>query len=160
MATKPRVKVYCKTLDKYFDTLSAAASFANENPWTMGVKMATAGYFKGKDGNVYERLTPLISKRNYKNTGPTIIREQPKGIKRKKVTDEPQEDSTLTKVNEFVDTGKVTEISMKYDVFTEVDKLKSKIYTMVKERQIKLLKDSGIYEEYEELQKLLDSIMK
>lgn len=64
--------VYCENSNKTFKTISDAAKYAKVNGWTMSLKMATAGQFVDKDGNVYKRLKPMNTKNTYNNTGDTL----------------------------------------------------------------------------------------
>lgn len=72
---KPRSK-YCKVLQvntgKIFNTISEASKYAGVDSWTMSVKMEVAGSFIDKNGNEYKRLSPMITKNKYANTGKTI----------------------------------------------------------------------------------------
>ena len=63
MATK--VKVYCKTLNKWFGSIKSAAQFAKVDDWTMSRKMDVLGSFVDKYGNEYERSEPMITKNKY-----------------------------------------------------------------------------------------------
>lgn len=75
---KPKSK-YCKVLQvntgKIFNTISEASKYAGVDSWTMSVKMETAGSFIDRKGNEYKRLSPMITKNKYVNTGKTIKTE-------------------------------------------------------------------------------------
>lgn len=70
-----RCRVYCKNLDIWFSTITAAAKHADVDGWTMSLKMDTAGSFIDKFGNEYVRERPMATKNNYKNRGKKIKRE-------------------------------------------------------------------------------------
>lgn len=80
---KLRCPVICETLNKRFFSIKDAAKFAKVNNWTMSVKMETAGQFIDKEGNVYKRLKPMITKNAYKNTGAEILVDRPHYTKTK-----------------------------------------------------------------------------
>ena len=76
----PKLKSkYCKVLQvntgKIFNTIEAASRYAGVDSWTMSVKMEVAGSFIDKNGNEYKRLSPMITKNKYVNTGKTIKTE-------------------------------------------------------------------------------------
>ena len=62
-------RVYCKNLDIWFSTITAAAKHAGVDGWTMSLKMDTAGSFIDKYGNEYIRERPMATKNRYKSTG-------------------------------------------------------------------------------------------
>lgn len=68
-------RVYCKNLDIWFSTITAAAKHAGVNSWTMSLKMDTAGSFIDRFGNEYIRERPMETKNKYKNRGKKIKRE-------------------------------------------------------------------------------------
>lgn len=72
------IKVYCKTIDKWFKNITTAARFAKANDWTMSKKMETAGSFIDKEGREYIRQKPMNTKNKYENTGKTIKRSNKK----------------------------------------------------------------------------------
>lgn len=94
MAKNTGVRVYCKTLKKWFRSIKDADKFAKVNDWTMSKKMTTAGSFVDFDGNEYVRLEPMKSKNIYNNTGTTLK----KIIKRHKKVKTEQ----IEKVDDFV----------------------------------------------------------
>lgn len=65
--------VLCETTGILYDSISQAARAANTNMWTMSVKMTTSGKFIDRNGNVYIRQKPMVSKNTYKNTGSTVL---------------------------------------------------------------------------------------
>ena len=76
----PKLKSkYCKVLQvntgKIFKTIKEASEYAGVDSWTMSVKMETAGSFIDKNGNEYKRLSPMITKNKYVNTGKTLKTE-------------------------------------------------------------------------------------
>lgn len=80
---KPKIpklkRKYCKVLQvntgKIFKTIKEASEYAGVDSWTMSVKMETAGSFIDKNGNEYKRLSPMITKNKYVNTGKTLKTE-------------------------------------------------------------------------------------
>ena len=64
--------VYCETTGVKYKTIAAASKVAHVDNWVMSLKMSTAGQFVDKDGNVYKRLKPMVSKNVYVNTGDKI----------------------------------------------------------------------------------------
>lgn len=73
----PKLKSkYCKVLQvntgKIFKTIKEASEYAGVDSWTMSVKMEVAGSFIDKNGNEYKRLSPMITKNKYVNTGKTL----------------------------------------------------------------------------------------
>lgn len=71
---KDSVKVLCKTTGITYNTIEDAARFAGADSWTMSKKMTAAGGFIDKNGNEYVRLSPMISKNSYENTGKKLKR--------------------------------------------------------------------------------------
>lgn len=65
-------RVYCKNLDIWFSTITAAAKYAGVDGWTMSLKMDTAGSFIDKYGNEYIREHPMSTKNKYANRGKKI----------------------------------------------------------------------------------------
>lgn len=65
--------VLCETTGILYDSISQAARAAHTNMWTMSVKMTTSGKFIDRNGNVYIRQKPMVSKNTYKNTGSTVL---------------------------------------------------------------------------------------
>lgn len=94
MANNIGVRVYCKTLKKWFRSIKDAAKFAKVDDWTMSKKMSTAGSFVDCDGNKYVRLEPMKSKNVYTNTGTTLKHN----VKRHKRVKTEQ----IEKVDDFV----------------------------------------------------------
>ena len=66
------VKVLCVTTGVTYNKLGDAAKVAGEDQWTMSKKMETSGGYIDKNGNEYVRLSPMVSKNTYKNTGKTL----------------------------------------------------------------------------------------
>ena len=66
---KDSVKVLCKTTGITYNTIEEAAKVAGADSWTMSKKMTTAGGFIDKNGNEYVRLSPMVSKNTYEDTG-------------------------------------------------------------------------------------------
>lgn len=83
MADKRKVKVYCKTLSKWFKSIRSAAKFAGVDDWSMSKKMETAGSFIDNNGNEYIREKPMKTKNQYENTGKTLKRKTDKRKRRK-----------------------------------------------------------------------------
>ena len=78
--------IYCENLGKTFKTLKAAAKFAGTSTYTMSTKTEVAGRFVDKAGNVYKRIKPMNSTKQYKNTGDTIKCEKPSGYTKASVS--------------------------------------------------------------------------
>lgn len=106
MADNRKVKVYCKTLGKWFKTIGAAAKFAKVNDWTMSRKMETAGCFIDNEGNEYIRSKPMKTKNEYKSTGTTLKRRVktyiPRPNRKKNITEQPVEKKTVKKANKEI----------------------------------------------------------
>lgn len=85
MADNRRIRVYCKNLSKWFKSISAAASFAGVDGWSMSKKMETAGSFIDNKGNEYIREKPMRTKNRYQNTGKTLKRKCDKRVRRKPI---------------------------------------------------------------------------
>lgn len=85
MSDKRRIRVYCKTLSKWFKSISAAAKFAGVDGWSMSKKMETAGSFIDDIGREYIREKPMRTKNKYENTGKTLKRKCDKRVRRKSV---------------------------------------------------------------------------
>lgn len=66
------VKVLCVTTGVTYDRLGDAAKVAGVDSWTMSKKMETSGGYIDKNGNEYVRLSPMVSKNVYKDTGKTL----------------------------------------------------------------------------------------
>lgn len=71
--------VICETNNKRFKTITAAAKYAKANSWTMGMKMDVHGRFVDKEGNVYKRLKPMVTKNKYMSKFDTITKEVHRG---------------------------------------------------------------------------------
>lgn len=130
---KPKSK-YCKVLQintgKIFNTISEASRYAGVDSWTMSVKMETAGSFIDKNGNEYKRLSPMITKNKYVNTGKTI---------------------KLNHVQRFFPTfDELVPVNHKIPVETVKEK-KDNVQQIVKdainEKIILMLKEKGLYED-------------
>lgn len=67
-------KVYCKTLNKWFKTIKAAAKFAKANDWSMSKKMDVSGVFVDEEGREYIRQTPMETKNKYPDTGSRVLK--------------------------------------------------------------------------------------
>lgn len=111
-------KVYCKTIDKTFDSIEDAARFANADGWTMGKKMEASGGFVDKKGNEYVRLKPMDTKNTYNDTGKTIKKERQS--KQRTVVEKPQ---------------------------AEKQDVPQVVKDAINEKIIALLKDKGLYED-------------
>ena len=61
-----KIKVYCETLDIWFNSIQDAAKYAGCNDWSMSKKMDIMGSFVDKAGNVYKRAEPMKTKNKYK----------------------------------------------------------------------------------------------
>lgn len=64
--------IYCENLGKTFKTLKEAAKFAKTSTYTMGIKTQVSGQFIDKAGNVYRRVKPMKTNKQYPNTGDTL----------------------------------------------------------------------------------------
>lgn len=62
------VRVYCETLDIWFNTIKDAAKYAKVNDWSMSKKMDIMGSFVDDEGNVYKRETPMKTRNTYNTT--------------------------------------------------------------------------------------------
>lgn len=67
-------RVYCKDLDIWFKTITAASKYAGVKDWSMSKKMESAGSFVDDAGHIYIREKPMKTKNRYKNTGSTLKR--------------------------------------------------------------------------------------
>lgn len=84
-----KVKVYCKTLNRWFNSIKSAAQFAKVDDWTMSRKMDVLGSFIDNYGNEYERTEPMVTKNKYNEITKTV-----KTHKIKKRTVKPKEEKT------------------------------------------------------------------
>lgn len=66
--------VICENLNVKFKSITQAAQYAQADSWTMSKKMATAGQFIDKNGNIYKRMKPMKTKNTYSNTGAEVKR--------------------------------------------------------------------------------------
>ena len=66
------IKVECITTGVVYNSINEAASVANCDSWTMSKKMETSGGFVDARGNEYRRLTPMITKNTYEDTGKAV----------------------------------------------------------------------------------------
>lgn len=62
------VRVYCETLDIWFNTIKDAAKYAKVDAWSMSKKMDITGSFVDDEGNVYKRETPMKTRNIYNTT--------------------------------------------------------------------------------------------
>lgn len=60
-----KIKVYCETLDIWFNSIQDAAKYAGCNDWSMSKKMDIMGSFVDEAGNVYKRAEPMKTKNKY-----------------------------------------------------------------------------------------------
>jgi len=67
-----KVKVYCKTLNRWFNSIKSAAQFAKVDDWTMSRKMDVLGSFIDNYGNEYERTEPMVTKNKYNEITKTV----------------------------------------------------------------------------------------
>lgn len=74
--------IYCENLDKTFKTIKSAAKFAGTSTYTMSTKTEVAGRFVDKAGNVYKRIKPMNSTKQYKNTGDKLKFDRVSGYTR------------------------------------------------------------------------------
>lgn len=77
--------IYCENLNKTFSTLKAAAKFAKTSTYSMSTKTEVAGRFVDKAGNVYTRVKPMRSNKQYPNTGDKIKVDKASGYARTQV---------------------------------------------------------------------------
>lgn len=91
MSRKYGCRVWCPTLDKWFNSIRAASRFAGANDWTMSKKMEVSGSFIDANGNKYIREYPMKTKNDYVDTGNTIksVRTFKGRRKRKTANTEP-----------------------------------------------------------------------
>ena len=85
-----KIPVYCKNLDRKFDSILEAAAFAGVDSWTMSKKMEFSGGFIDSAGNEYVRLKPMKTKNVYKTTSKTLDRIVPEYTRTVKPKDEQQ----------------------------------------------------------------------
>lgn len=141
------VKVLCVTTGVTYNKLGDAAKAAGADQWTMSKKMETSGGYIDANGNEYRRLTPMVSKNMYKDTGKTLKskreyspRPSRRGVK-------------LNTTGAFVpiDTALETAKSKREVLFPNAIDAKTQVPQVVKDaindKIIKLLKDNGIYEQ-------------
>lgn len=126
------VKVLCVTTGKRYNRLKDASKAARCNPWTMSVKMETAGQFIDSLGNVYKRLTPMNSKNVYKNTGDTVQKNIPH-YKRKTPADSILSSTVLEPTT------------------VAKDSIPDIVKETVNEKIISMLVKSGIYDDIKQL---------
>ena len=54
-----KLKVYNKTQNKYYTSMTEAGKDAHVSPWTLSVKTEKFGYFKADTGDIFVRLNPM-----------------------------------------------------------------------------------------------------
>lgn len=69
---KTNCQVFCKETNTLYETISSVAKELGVDSWTIGKKMSAAGCFIDKNGNTYQRMTPMRTKNIYPNTGASI----------------------------------------------------------------------------------------
>lgn len=129
------VRVYCKTLNKWFNSITDAANFAGAKQWTMGLKMGKCGKFIDKNGNEYTRETPLKTADNYRDTGPTLQKKfgDHQGHRKKTIHTPEQVEMQFT---------------------NPITSLKDEFLLMLEQRQQDLLKKAKIDKVFNELENL------
>jgi len=90
---KQSCPVYCETTGILYGTITEAARAAHADGWTMSLKMSNAGKYIDKDGNVYTRQKPMVTKNHYKDTGPTLLLNR--GTYKRKKKEESTAELTL-----------------------------------------------------------------
>ena len=149
------VKVLCVTTGVTYDRLGDAAKIAGADEWTMSKKMETSGGYIDKNGNEYVRLSPMVSKNVYKDTGKTL-----KAIR--KHTEIPSRRGVKLNIKEtFVPVDTALNLANADARFPIVDAPKSEpaqkpqvpqvVKDAINDKIIKLLKDNGIYEQIVDL---------
>ena len=149
------VKVLCVTTGVTYDRLGDAAKVAGADEWTMSKKMETSGGYIDKNGNEYVRLSPMVSKNVYKDTGKTL-----KAIR--KHTEMPSRRGVKLNIKEtFVPVDTALNLANADARFPIVDAPKSEpaqkpqvpqvVKDAINDKIIKLLKDNGIYEQIVDL---------
>lgn len=133
------VRVYCKTLNKWFNSITDAANFAGAKQWTMGLKMGRSGKFIDKNGNEYTRETPLKSADNYKDTGPTV---------QKKFGDKRGRRKNLQ--------PKLEQLELQFT--NPITSLKDEFLLMLEQRQQDLLRKAKIDKAFNELEKMKKAV--
>lgn len=82
--------IYCENLGKTFKTLKEAAKFAKTSTYSMSTKTQVAGQFVDKVGNVYKRVKPMKTNKQYPDTGDKIKFDKASGYNRVSVkTEQP-----------------------------------------------------------------------
>ncbi len=148
-AGKP-VKVLCVTTGVVYNKLGDAAKVAGADAWTMSKKMETAGGYIDKNGDEYIRLTPMVTKNDYKNTGKTL--KAIRGFAERK----PRRGVKLNIKETFapVDTA-LQPVKSTKELLSNNTNAKTQVPQVVKDaindKIIKLLKDNGIYEQIVDL---------
>lgn len=149
------VKVLCVTTGVTYDRLGDAAKVAGADEWTMSKKMETSGGYIDKNGNEYVRLSPMVSKNVYKDTGKTL-----KAIR--KHIEMPSRRGVKLNIKEtFVPVDTALNLANADARFPIVDAPKSEpaqkpqvpqvVKDAINDKIIKLLKDNGIYEQIVDL---------
>lgn len=140
------VKVLCVTTGVIYDKLCDAAKAAGAYQWTMSKKMEASGGYIDKNGNEYVRLSPMVSKNTYKDTGKTLkkIRKHVKMPSRRGVKLNIKE--TFAPIDTALQPVKSTKelLSNNADAKTQVPQV---VKDAINDKIIKLLKDNGIYEQ-------------
>lgn len=149
------VKVLCVTTGVTYNKLGDAAKVAGADEWTMSKKMETSGGYIDANGNEYRRLTPMVSKNMYKDTGKTLKskreyspRPSRRGVK-------------LNTTGTFVPIDTALNLANADARFPIVDAPKREpaqkpqvpqvVKDAINDKIIKLLKDNGIYEQIVDL---------
>jgi len=70
--TEKKVPVLCVTTGVLYESIKEAAKVADVDNWTMSKKMEASGAFIDSKGNVYKRMSPMVTKNKYANTGNTV----------------------------------------------------------------------------------------
>ena len=149
------VKVLCVTTGVTYDRLGDAAQVAGVDSWTMSKKMEASGGYIDKNGNEYVRLSPMVSKNVYKDTGKTL-----KAIRG--FNPRPSRRGVKLNIKEtFVPVDTALNLANADARFPIVDAPKSEpaqkpqvpqvVKDAINDKIIKLLKDNGIYEQIVDL---------
>lgn len=142
------VKVLCVTTGVTYNKLGDAAKVAGADKWTMSKKMEASGGYIDANGNEYRRLTPMITKNTYKDTGKKVRKYTPKTSRRGVKLNTKE---TFVPIDTALETAK----SKREVLFPNAIDAKTQVPQVVKDaindKIIKLLKDNGIYEQIVDL---------
>lgn len=94
--------MFCTKTGQVFDSFTEAAKALEVDSWTLSRKIETNGYFVDKDGLIWEREHPMVSKNKYPKMSP-YYKPKRKYVRHKKKEDLEAEDQQI--IQSFIEVG-------------------------------------------------------